>query len=125
MTENREWDLLLNKPTVSFSQEELLLLDWVLCSASGMVPGADLGELMMWDGLRQRVWLAYMGQGSLVIGETEARQLLALTPTTFRWGVGADVGLTLKQKLVSIITGVPYANTNDKAQSQAENYTGC
>jgi hypothetical protein len=110
---------------VSFSQGELLLLDWVLCSASGMVPGADLGELMMWDGLRQRTWAVYMGQGSLVIEETEARQLLALTPTTFRWGTGPDVGLSLKQKLASIVTGVPYADANDKAQSQAENYTGC
>ena len=37
--------------------------------------------------------------------ETETEELLALVPTTFRWGTGEDVGFSLKQRLAESLWG--------------------
>ncbi len=101
--------------TISLTEEELLLLDWVMCSASGLIPNATLEDLVTnWSAFRSDVLKAISSLSRqrknnptslpgtlevLPIDEFTARTLLAVVPTTFRWGTGADCGYDLKLKL--------------------------
>ena len=107
--------------SISVTEEELLLLDWIMCSGSGLIPSATLEELVTnWSAFRYDVWkgisaLTKQRKGvpteinraiteSLTIDEFTVRTLLAITPTTFRWGTGADCGYELKLKLYKFLS---------------------
>ena len=106
---------------IPLTEEELLLLDWILCSGSGLIPSATLEDLMTnWSSVRYDIWksisaLHRQKKGVpteinraltelFEIDEFTARTLLALTPTTFRWGTGADCGYELKLKLYRFLS---------------------
>lgn len=128
---------------VRLAPDELLLIDWVLSAASRILPGADdLDAYMKWEQVRLRVWThLYRAAGYLEndnndylgLSETlaktglylqldtyEARSLLAIIPTTFRWGTAPDCGFSLKAKLAQYIEGVYHdpKRYQDKAQAQ-------
>ena len=123
--------------SISPNNEELLLLDWILSSASGLIPGASLDDLMeRLSNLRMDVWKGILeikndpdrnlppeaGTVPLLMDDFTARVLLAIVPTTFRWGTGADCGYSLKIKLYNFLTGGIYDNTNkDQTDSGSEN----
>jgi len=104
---------------ITVTEEELLLLDWVMCSGSGLIPNAPLEDLVTnWSSFRYDVWrgissLTRQKKGqptqisslteSLPIDEFLARTLLAIVPTTFRWGTGSDAGYDLKLKLYKFL----------------------
>jgi len=135
--DNQDWQL----PLVEFikvNEEELLLLDWVVGSASGLIPGATLDELMSnWSSLRFDVWqrinelkqLPSVSSGpsgsvcSLNMDEFMARILLAVVPTTFRWGTGSDCGYSIKMKLCRFLLGEKDDDDQAQADSNATNQT--
>ena len=116
---------------IKVTSEELMLLDWILCSASGLIPSATVDDLMeRWSSVRFDVWkgiddLKNNKQGplattSLVMDEFTARVLLALVPTTFRWGTGSDCGFALKLKLYHFLIGEREGdNTKDETDSNS------
>jgi len=129
---DQDWQL----PLVEFikvNEEELLLLDWTIGSPSGYIPGATLDELMSnWSSLRLDVWqhiyelkkLPTSSSGSppgalcsLSMDDSMARILLAVVPTTFRWGTGPDCGYSIKMKLCSFLLGEKNDDDKDKADS--------
>ena len=127
--DDQDWQL----PPVEFikvNDEELLLLDWVIGSASGLIPMATLDELMSnWSSLRLDVWqhiyeLKKLSSGSppgavcsLSMDDFTARILLAIVPTTFRWGTGPDCGYSIKMKLCRFLLGE--RDDDDKAQADS------
>ena len=109
----------LRSETLLLSIDELLLLDWVMCSASRLIPDATLGDLVVaWGGLRLELWHCLSkvdleqhdgearakAQHTIDLSESDAKTLLALIPTTFRWGTGLDCGYSLKMKLYRFLT---------------------
>ena len=130
--DDQDWQL----PLVEFikvNEEELLLLDWVVGSASGLIPGATLDELMTnWSFLRFDVWQhiyelkKLQSSGSSTAGKElplsmddwTARTLLAIVPTTFRWGTGQDCGYSIKMKLCRFLIGE--RDDDDKAQTDSD-----
>ena len=130
--DDQDWQL----PLVEFikvNEEELLLLDWVVGSASGLIPGATLDELMTnWSFLRFDVWQhiyelkKLQSSGSSTAGKElplsmddwTARTLLAIVPTTFRWGTGQDCGYSIKMKLCRFLIGE--RDDDDKAQADSD-----
>ena len=133
--DDQDWQL----PLVEFikvNEEELLLLDWVIGSASGLIPGATLDELMSnWSALRFDVWqhiyelkkLPVSSSGpsgvlcSLSMDDFTARILLAVVPTTFRWGTGPDCGYSIKMKLCRFLLGERDDDDKDQANSDTPN----
>jgi len=125
--DDQDWQL----PLVEFikvNEEELLLLDWVIGSASGLIPGATLDELMTnWSFLRFDVWqhireLKKLQSSSgkelpLSMDDWTARTLLAVVPTTFRWGTGQDCGYSIKMKLCKFLIGEKDDDDKTKADS--------
>ena len=101
------------EPGIKLDQGELLLLDWVLCGASRSIPNADLGYLLeKWHEFRLDIWRGIgqlkapdANEVRLAFTDLEARALLAVVPTTFRWGTGPDCGYTLKTKLAKFLLG--------------------
>ena len=106
---------------IPLTEEEFLLLDWVICSGSGLIPSATLEDLMTnWSVFRHDVWKGISAFGRqkkgvpaeinrtitelLSIDEFTAKTLLAIIPTTFRWGTGADCGYELKLKLYKFLS---------------------
>jgi len=91
--------------------DELLVLDWVFCGQGAHADLALMENLMRWRDLRERVWRGIMsaqldkGPALMDFTETETEELLALVPTTFRWGTGEDVGFSLKQRLAESLWG--------------------
>lgn len=59
----------------------------------------------------------------LAIDFSEARALLALIPTTFRWGTAPDCGFSLKAKLSQYIEGVYRDPRRDQNEAQAQSST--
>jgi hypothetical protein len=135
-------DLPPSETGVRLVPHELLLIDWVLSGASRIIPGADtVSDFMEWDALRSRLWTLlspaagylegqdahYMGlsESALGVGRyleldvSEARMLLSITPTTFRWGTAPDCGFSLKLKLHLFIEGVYHDPERDKDKAQA------
>ena len=107
--------------SIKLTEEELLLLDWVMCSGSGLIPSATLEDLITnWSSFRYDVWKGISAFGRqkkgvpaeinrtitelLSIDEFTAKTLLAIIPTTFRWGTGADCGYELKLKLYKFLS---------------------
>ena len=107
--------------SITVTEEELLLLDWVTCSGSGLIPNAPLEDLVTnWSSFRYDVWkgissLRRQMKGVpteitrtltevLTMDEFTAKALLAVTPTTFRWGTGIDCGYELKLKLYRFLS---------------------
>ena len=101
------------EPGIKLDQGELLLLDWVLCGASRAIPNADIGYLLeKWHEFRLDIWRGIkqlkapdVNEVGLALIDLEARALLAVVPTTFRWGNGPDCGYTLKNKLANFLLG--------------------
>ena len=135
--DDQDWQL----PLVEFikvNEEELLLLDWVVGSASGLIPGATLDELMSnWSLLRFDVWqhidelkrLQSSGSSTpgkelpLSMDDWTARTLLAIVPTTFRWGTGQDCGYSIKMKLCKFLMGERDDDDKTKADSDTTDQT--
>lgn len=96
---------------MKLSQPELWVIDWVLCAQGETVTNEKLEALMSWRDLRERVWRAELAaqlenpdkakpaEAELELSSSECEQLLAILPTTFRWGTGEDVGFTLKRRV--------------------------
>jgi hypothetical protein len=113
MLRDLDWAL----PELKLNTQELLLLDWVLCPASGLIPGAEVETLVKgWESTRNQVWALLSklppdgGEGGeyrpFSLRELDAKFLLGVVPTTFRWGTGADCGFSLKRRLYLFIQGV-------------------
>ena len=92
---------------ITADREELLLIDWIICNASKLVPDAFIPELTP---LRYDVWknLAIMEETSksdiqFTLSISDADFLLICTPTTFRFGTGVDCGFYLKKKLAKFL----------------------
>lgn len=88
------------------SEGEALLLDWLLCGQGNPASEATLDQLHPFQDLRERIWraivfaqLARSQEIVLDLEDADRVRLLALVPTTFRWGTGDDVGYSLKTKL--------------------------
>ncbi len=125
--DDQDWQL-PQIESIQVNDEELLLLDWVLGSASGLLPGATLEDLMSsWSPLRLDLWkgireLKRSGANGifnttpLLMDESTARILLAIVPTTFRWGTGPDCGYSLKTKLYLYLIG----EQNEERQSSQD-----
>jgi len=121
--------------SLPLTEEELLLLDWVMCSGSVLIPNASLEDLVTnWSSFRSDVWkcLSVINRQKkripvqlttelepLAIDEFIARTLLAIVPTTFRWGTGADCGYDLKLKLYRFLS-----KEVELDASSTENQTG-
>ena len=106
----QEWVLPIPEG-VDVNQNELLLLDWCLCGASRILPVIDLESLVTpWHMLRMGIWecMAELKAKSsqlshLALTDDDAKILLAICPTTFRWGTGEDCGYILKTKLAQML----------------------
>ena len=120
--------------SINLTEEEFLLLDWCMGSASGLIPGATLDDLMeRWASLRFDVWksihtlIADAPGGAvnstsvlpLLMDEFTARVLLAVIQTTFRWGTGADCGFSLKLKLYRFLIGERDAEHTDTDETDS------
>ena len=105
---------------LSLDRDEFLLVDWLICGASRLLPDGSLEELRKWDDIRFNVWRALRfadtcstadppkvipATQSLTIRPPDAAILFALAPTTFRWGTGPDCGYSLKAKLSAYLEG--------------------
>ena len=120
-------------PMIDLDRGELLLLDWVLCAQSRLIPNADLDYLLgAWHDFRLSIWSVLntdpmndltspsIPAAKFHITESEAKALLALTPTTFRWGTGPDCGYSLKQKLAKFL--LPQEESHgDKDEAKTDN----
>ena len=100
---------------VRVSQDELLLLDWVL-SYPERQAAVSLDWHMKWAELRLDIWGALAvaekekqnASAELAVSEGDAKVLLAIIPTTFRWaGSGDDCGYSLKMKIARYLLGEP------------------
>ena len=134
--DDQDWQLPLVE-SIKVNDEELLLLDWVIGSASGLIPGATLEDLMAnWSSLRLDVWqhiyelkkLPTSSSGSppgalcsLSMDDFTARVLLAVVPTTFRWGTGPDCGYSIKIKLCRFLLGERDDDDKDQTDSDTPN----
>jgi len=121
--------------SITLTEEELLLLDWAMCSGSALIPSASLEDLVTnWSSFRYDVWkcisaINWQKKGvptqltgateSLALDEFTARTLLAIIPTTFRWGTGADSGYELKLKLYRFLSKEAELNA-DSTEDQTD-----
>src|SRR3990167_2090536 len=110
-----DWTLPHQVETIRVTYGELITLDWVLCTASGLMVGRNLDELVEdWCSFRLDVWKALDSQGLtdqplgvlLPVTAAEAKVLLVVVPTTMTWGQsGEDYGYSLKMKLSQFLLG--------------------
>ena len=127
--------------SITLTEEELLLLDWAMCSGSALIPSASLEDLVTnWSSFRYDVWKGISAFNrrkkvkpvdptepiitveQLEIDEFLVRTLLALVPTTFRWGTGIDCGYELKLKLYRFLANeVENAESESNTESNTEN----
>lgn len=110
LDKQNDWTLPVMKP-LFLETGELLLLDWIMCTASNLILGADLDTLVhKYDDLRLKVWQAIstakVMPAEIYLNMDELEEFMALVPTTFRWGTGPDVGYTLKLKIAQGLMGV-------------------
>lgn len=95
---------------LDLNRDELLLIDWVL-HYPAPAQSLDYDDHMKWHGLRAEVWHGVLeiekSQNDstryiVEVNDLDARQLLALLPTTFMWGDrGSDCGFSLKCKIAA------------------------
>ena len=123
-------DDLLNprhNPTAKLSEDELLLIDWVLSVYSHTIPYESNDESLRL--LRLRVWEtidvinpASASNSNCVVpfqtDQEEATMLLAVLTTTYRWGTGPDCGYSLKRKLSCFLMGKEYQNQETLGSNQ-------
>ena len=127
--------------SIEVTEDELLLLDWIMFSGSQLIPNAPLEDLVTkWSSFRYDVWKSISAFNrrkkvkpvdptepiitveQLEIDEFLARTLLALVPTTFRWGTGIDCGYELKLKLYRFLANeVENAESESNTESNTEN----
>ena len=127
--------------SIEVTEDELLLLDWIMFSGSQLIPNAPLEDLVTkWSSFRYDVWKSISAFNrrkkvkpvdptepiitveQLEIDEFLARTLLALVPTTFRWGTGVDCGYELKLKLYRFLANeVENAESESNTESNTEN----
>ena len=124
-----EWNL-PGGPVLRLTADELSLIDWSLCMYAHVLPG-DLGDYMKWESVRAVVWhsldllwdpaLYRAKEGSVVILITleVAAALLAILPTTHRWGTGFDCGFSLKRKLSRFLRGLTTDDNQNNAQAES------
>jgi hypothetical protein len=102
---------------------ELCLLDWVLHFPVGCADREHLEWLSRrWRPLREDVWKGIQAlqrnkdlkEVEVEIPEEEALLLMAMVPTTFRWGTGEDVGFSLKLKLSEALWGEKREDKGDE-----------
>lgn len=119
------WVLPDLNPTLQLTFDELRLVDWIICGASRLMAEADTGYLVtVWEPLRLKLWEAIDVADSpcehpVYIPYTEAQALFAICPTTFQWGVGQDVGLSLKVKLARLLAPEMF-HEHDHDQTEAQ-----
>ena len=117
-----EIEELLAQRALKLNRDELLLLDWVLHHPTPTLT-PDLDWHMRWKDLREVIWRGIhvitnnekqaAAQGkqnqpesiTVALDTSDIHVLLALTPTTFRWGPGDDCGFSLKVKLFRYLSG--------------------
>ena len=106
---------------VILSQGELLMIDWIICGASRLLADYTIGDLVStWEGLRLNLWQAIAtGAASrpLALPRQEARVIFAICPTTFRWGMGDDVGFSLKLRLAQFIAPEMFSHDDEDTSS--------
>jgi hypothetical protein len=122
MALDKDIDAILHGNTpaaLQLNKDELLLIDWVLCVYSHTIQ-ADIEEVVeAWHLLRKKVWESIEGFHSVLttspvptvsfdVDDVEAKWLLGMLPTTFRWGTGPDCGYSLKRKLACFLLGREY-----------------
>lgn len=135
------WKLPAESRALILTVDELLLVDWVICPMSQMIPGLDLRGSLDWHTLRLKVWalLSKLDPDEkpasvqepepqpghvLALSEPDAESLLAVIPTTFRWSPALgrsetpDCGFSLKSKMYQFLTR-DYAPERPPAQTEA------
>ena len=132
MTE--KWDDLLGSDQVRLTRNELLLMDWSLCTGSGMMAPLVL-DLLDWHRLRMEIWKAMPEPDAplpakpslgvmFAMEETTAKLLLCAIPTSYEWGDGADCGFSLKVKLNDFLWGTysdPQPARDEEDRKEAAN----
>ena len=140
-----EWALPVNTQSANglrFNRDELLLLDWMLTPCSNIYPQATVDTAMTWHGFRLSVMdciaiydqQARSGDGvpidphpipTVEVGQSEAQVLMALCPIEFRWGPGANCGLSLKLKIRAYLRGEKEeVDANDSAAASSAQTDG-
>ena len=129
---SHEWILPSSLDSIYLVRDELLLLDWILCGASRLLPNYELDYLISgWNDNRIEIWklLEELSIHEEIptscvfsMNDGTAKVILALCPTTFRWGTGIDCGYSLKTKVARFLRGEPdvevrtdYSTSTDKA----------
>lgn len=119
---------------LTLSVDELLLIDWVLCYPAPS-PTLDLESHMAWHDVRlanlqalttalrkdQKLPEHQRGQSAAILWleEGDIQKLLALCPTTHRWGASpVDCGLSLKLKLARALRGDPVSEEEGEASNE-------
>ena len=110
--------------------DELLVLDYILSAQGAAISSAQRDDLMRWRDLRERVWRGII-DASLVEGpapvdltEAECTELLAMLPTTFRWGTGEDVGFALKRRIADELWGAEQTERHEKMMKMKALFQG-
>lgn len=130
--------LLIQNNLITLNSDELLLLDFILSYPMPSV-SVELNWHMEWYDFRLQIWQKiheFKNQELICIEEhkakpqnpvasididlTDARVLMSLVPTTFRWGPGEDCGYSLKLKLYRYITGEEEYHAPDKNTSESK-----
>lgn len=140
-------ELLERKTTLKLTHDELKLLDWVLHQPSPMPSPVDLEWHMRWKELRESLWAGIhrieiekakaeaiktgsfkekMALQPIELSPVDCSVLLALVPTTYRWGPGKDCGFSLKLKLFQFLSGEEeyHADETDDANKDPSSSTG-
>ena len=122
---NDDWTLPPPPELIYLCCDELLVLDWVLCAASGLVH-EDSDPAFGWHETRLECWRQIIGLGedktslkALPLTPRDAKTLLRAVPTTLTWGDGVDHGFNLKMKLAKFQLGEDYAADNSTDQAAA------
>ena len=106
--------------------QELQLIDWSICAASRMLPDCALEQLMAWHNFRMDVWTGILFSekankpAAFAISEQEAKILLAVVPTTFRWSTEVHCGYSLEAKLAKFLRGEHDDSDNQDASAAAD-----
>ena len=122
-----DWTLPPPPELIHLCCDELLVLDWVLCAASGLVQ-EDADPAFGWHETRLECW-RQIGESKeddntsllpLPLTQRDAKTLLRAVPTTLTWGDGVDHGFNLKMKLAKFLLGEDYAADNSTDQTASD-----
>ena len=114
---------------IRLTKDELVVLDWVLCTGSGLMMPPDIQSLREWHPFRIRIWshvyIMELNPDNYPFGilfaveEDDAEILLLAVPTTMTWGKDTDSGFNLKLKLSRMLLGT-YEDESAIFQREAE-----